>query len=40
MEDKLKTAPKGYDRDHKHIDLLNSKSFTVYHDLTTEEVTR
>ncbi|MBT8295693.1 MAG: DUF2461 domain-containing protein [Gramella sp.] len=39
MEDeKLKTAPKGYDKDHKYIDLLRNKSFAVSHDLTQKEI--
>ncbi len=37
-DDKLKTSPQGYDKDHKYIELLNFKSFTVSHDLTNEEV--
>jgi len=28
--DQLKTAPKGYPKDHEHIDLLRFKSFTVF----------
>lgn len=27
--DRVKTAPKGYPKDHPHIDLLKNKSFTV-----------
>ncbi len=34
----LKTAPKGFSQDHKHIDLLRRKSFAVSHQLTQEEV--
>jgi uncharacterized protein (TIGR02453 family) len=30
--DKLKTVPKGFDKDHKYIDLLKLKSFIAYHD--------
>jgi len=30
-EDKLKTAPKGFDKEHKHIELLKLKSFIAYH---------
>lgn len=37
--DKLKTAPKGYPKDHPHIDLLKNKSFVVSHYFTDEEVT-
>lgn len=36
--DKLKTMPKGYAKDHPHIDLLKNKSFTVSHPLTDAEV--
>lgn len=32
-EDKLKTVPKGYDKEHKHIDLLKNRSFVVYHEI-------
>ena len=37
-DDRLKTAPKGYSRDHRHIDLLRNKSFAVKHDFTQKEV--
>ncbi len=36
--DKVKTAPKGYPKDHPHIDLLKNKSFTVSHPFTDAEV--
>lgn len=36
--EELKTAPKGYPRDHPAIDLLKKKSFVVYKDFTDEEV--
>ncbi len=36
--DKLKTAPKGYPKDHPHIDLLRHKSFIVTHYFTDKEV--
>jgi uncharacterized protein (TIGR02453 family) len=36
--DKLKTAPKGYPKDHVHIDLLKNKSFVVSHYFTDKEV--
>lgn len=36
--DSLKTAPKGFSQDHKHIDLLRQKSFAVRHDVTQKEV--
>ena len=37
--DSLKTAPKGYPKDHPHIDLLRNKSFVVSHRFTDAEVT-
>ncbi len=36
--DKLKTAPKGYPKDHLHINLLRHKSFIVTHFFTDKEV--
>jgi uncharacterized protein (TIGR02453 family) len=36
--DKLKTAPKGYPKDHPHIDLLKHKSYIVSHPFTDKEV--
>ena len=36
--DKLKTAPKGYAKDHPHIELLKHKSFIVSHPFTDKEV--
>jgi len=36
--DKLKTAPKGYQKDHPHIDLLKHKSYVVSHYFTDKEV--
>ncbi|MGJ8667366.1 MAG: DUF2461 domain-containing protein [Patiriisocius sp.] len=39
MEDNpLKTSPKGYSQDHKHIDLLRKKSFAVGVNLTRQEI--
>lgn len=38
QDDMLKTSPKGYDKDHQHIDLLRYKSFAVMHDLTKENI--
>lgn len=38
-EDMLKTAPKGYPKDHPRIDWLKLKSFIVVHDLTDTQVT-
>jgi uncharacterized protein (TIGR02453 family) len=37
-DDKLKTAPKGYAKDHPHVDWLKLKSFVVLHRFTDEEV--
>lgn len=34
----LKTAPKGFSRDHRHIDLLRRRSFAVSVQLTQKEV--
>lgn len=36
--DKLKTAPKGYPKDHPQIELLKHKSFIVSHPFTDREV--
>jgi uncharacterized protein (TIGR02453 family) len=36
--DKLKTMPKGYAKDHPHIDLLKNKSFIVIHNYTDKEI--
>ena len=37
-EDKVKTAPKGYDKSHPEIETLKLKSFIVVHDLKDKEV--
>ncbi|MCH2215134.1 MAG: DUF2461 domain-containing protein [Flavobacteriales bacterium] len=37
--DQVKTAPKGYPKDHPDIDLLRYKSYIVSHHFTDEEVT-
>ncbi|WKN45641.1 DUF2461 domain-containing protein [Tunicatimonas pelagia] len=37
-KDALKTAPKGFAQDHKHIDLLRMKSFAVMHTITQKEI--
>ena len=37
--DQVKTAPKGYSKDHPDIDLLRYKSFLVSHQFTDKEVT-
>lgn len=39
QENKLKTTPKGYDKDHKDIELLKLTSFIVWHDFTDKEIT-
>ena len=36
--DRVKTSPKGYSKDHPHIDLLKNKSFTVSCAFTDAEV--
>lgn len=38
-EDMLKTAPKGYPKDHPRIDWLKLKSFVVIYDLTDKQIT-
>ncbi len=35
----MKTAPKGYDRDHPDIDLLQLKRIVVFHRFTTKDLT-
>lgn len=35
----LKTAPKGYSKDHEHINLLRLRSFTVFHPTTEQQIT-
>ncbi|MCP9198398.1 DUF2461 domain-containing protein [Gramella sp. GC03-9] len=37
-DERLKTAPKGYSQEHRHIDLLRNKSFAVMHSFTQKEV--
>lgn len=36
--EKLKTAPKGYSKDHPQIELLRHKSFIAMHPLTDEQI--
>jgi uncharacterized protein (TIGR02453 family) len=36
--EKLKTAPKGYPKDHPHLELLQFKSYVVSAELTDEEL--
>ncbi|KIL66561.1 hypothetical protein M378DRAFT_123710 [Amanita muscaria Koide BX008] len=38
MEDELKVAPKGIDKEHRDIDLLKCRSFAVVHRFTDSEV--
>ena len=38
MGDKLKTSPKGFDKDHPDIDLLRYKSFYTFHNFSDSEV--
>ena len=37
--EKLKSAPKGYVKDHPDIDLLRHKSFVAYHRLSDKQAT-
>ncbi|NAS11566.1 DUF2461 domain-containing protein [Poritiphilus flavus] len=37
-DEKLTTAPKGFQKDHPYIDLLRNKSFGVVHRFSNEEV--
>lgn len=39
QEEKLKTAPKGYPKDHPDLELLKLKSFIVVHDFNASELT-
>ncbi len=36
--DKLKSSPKGFDKDNENIGLLNHKQFVVWHKFTNKEV--
>lgn len=36
-EDKLKTVPKGYDKEHKHLELLKLKSFIAYKEIESKK---
>ncbi len=36
--DKLRTSPKGYAKDHPHLELLKHKSFIVSHNFSDKEV--
>ena len=35
---KLKTAPRNYPKDHKHIDLLRNKSFVLNHEVSDKQI--
>lgn len=37
-EDKLKTAPRGFSKDHEHIDLLRFKRYAVMRNITQKEI--
>jgi len=39
-DEKLKSAPKGFSKDHPHIDLLRNKTYAVAHRLSKKEVLR
>lgn len=36
--DSLKTAPKGFSKDHEHIELLCKKTFAAIHPITREDI--
>jgi uncharacterized protein (TIGR02453 family) len=38
--ERLKTIPKGYDKNHPHLELLQYKSYLVWHDLNDSALTR
>ncbi len=38
IDEKLKSAPKGFSNDHTHIDLLRNKTFAVMHSFSNTEV--
>jgi uncharacterized protein (TIGR02453 family) len=38
-EGRLKTAPKGFDKDHPHLDLLKNKHFIVSHPISDKQLT-
>jgi uncharacterized protein (TIGR02453 family) len=38
QDDKLKTAPKGYPKDHPELNLLQHKNFIMYHPIKDEAV--
>ena len=38
-DDKLKTAPKGFEKDHPHLELLKNKHFIVSHYISDKQLT-
>ncbi|WP_422079550.1 DUF2461 domain-containing protein [Ulvibacterium sp.] len=38
LDEKLKSAPKGFSNDHPHIDLLRNKTFAVLHSFSNTDV--
>ena len=38
IDEKLKTAPKGFTKEHPYIDLLRNKSYAVVHQLSKDQV--
>lgn len=38
QDQKLKMAPKGFSKDHPHLDLLKNKTFAVMHPLSEREI--
>ena len=38
VDNRLKSTPKGFAKDHRHIELLRNKTFAVVHEFSTEEV--
>ncbi len=36
-DERLKTAPKGFSKDHPHIELLRNKTYAVVHEFSTTE---
>lgn len=37
IDDRLKSSPKGFAKDHRYIGLLRNKTFAVVHEFSTEE---
>jgi len=38
IDDRLKSSPKGFSKDHRYIELLRNKTFAVVHEFPTEEI--